>query len=40
MMEGLAAAGTEPKTVMIGAIYLKANRTASSQRVKNGISAA
>jgi len=25
---------------MIGAIYLKANRTASSQRVKNGISAA
>ena len=30
----------EPKTVMIDAIYLKANRTAWSLRVKKGISAA
>ena len=34
MMEGLAAAGAEPKTVMIAATYLKAHRTASSLRVK------
>jgi transposase len=30
MMEGLAAVGAEPKTVMIDATYLKAHRTASS----------
>ena len=40
MMEGLAAAGAEPKTVMIDATYLKAHRTASSLRVKKGVSAA
>lgn len=40
MMEGLAAVGAEPKTVMIDATYLKAHRTASSLRVKKGISAA
>ena len=39
MMEGLAAASAEPKTVMIDATYLKAHRTASSLRVKKGISA-
>ena len=38
MMEGLAAANAEPKTVMIDATYLKAHRTASSLRVKKGIS--
>jgi transposase len=37
MMEGLAAAGADPKTVMIDATYLKAHRTASSLRVKKGI---
>lgn len=37
MMEGLAAEGAEPKTVMIDATYLKAHRTASSLRVKKGI---
>ena len=36
IMEGLAAVGAEPKTVMIGATYLKAHRTASSLRVKKG----
>ena len=36
MMEGLAAVGAEPKTVMIDATYLKAHRTASSLRVKKG----
>jgi transposase len=36
MMEGLAAAGAEPQTVMIDATYLKAHRTASSLRVKKG----
>ena len=36
MMEGLAAADAEPKTVMIDATYLKAHRTASSLRVKKG----
>lgn len=40
MMEGLAAAGADPKTVMIDATYLKAHRTASSLRVKKGISGA
>ena len=40
MMEGLAAADAEPKTVMIDATYLKAHRTASSLRVKRGISTA
>jgi len=38
MMKGLAAEGTAPKTVMIDATYLKAHRTASSLRVKKGIS--
>ena len=37
MMGGLAAAGAEPKTVMIDATYLKAHRTASSLRVKRGV---
>ena len=37
MMEVLAAASAEPKTVMIDATYLKAHRTASSLRVKKGI---
>ncbi len=36
MMEGLAAASPDPKTVMIDATYLKAHRTASSLRVKKG----
>ncbi len=40
MMKGLAAGDAEPKTVMIDATYLKAHRTASSLRVKKGISAA
>ena len=40
MMEGLAAADADPKTVMIDATYLKAHRTASSMRVKKGISGA
>lgn len=40
MMEGLAAEGSDPKTVMIDATYLKAPRTASSLRVKKGISGA
>ncbi len=40
MMGGLAAAGAEPKTLMIDATYLKAHRTASSLRVKKGVSAA
>ena len=39
MMEGLTAS-VERKTVMIDATYLKAHRTASSLRVKKGISAA
>ena len=38
MMEGLAAERAEPGTVMIDATYLKAHRTASSLRVKKGIS--
>jgi transposase len=39
IMEGLAAesaGGTERKTIMIDATYLKAHRTASSLRVKRG----
>jgi transposase len=36
MMEGLAAASAELKTIMIDATYLKAHRTASSLRVKKG----
>lgn len=40
ILEGLAAEGAEPKTVMIDATYLKAHRTASSLRVKKGILAA
>lgn len=36
MMEGLAAASGNPKTVMIDASYLKAHRTALSLRVKRG----
>ena len=37
MMEGLAVASAEPKTVMIDATYLKAHRTASSLRLKKGV---
>ena len=36
MMEGLASKGTEQKTIMIDATYLKAHRTASSLGVKKG----
>jgi transposase len=36
IMEGLASAAAEPKTVMIDATYLKAHRTASSLLVKKG----
>jgi len=36
MMEGLAAAGAERKTIMIDATYLKAHSTASSLAVKKG----
>ena len=36
MMEGLASEGTEHKTVVINATDLKARRTASSLRAKNG----
>jgi len=36
MMEGLAAADANPKTVMMDATYLKAHRTASSLREKTG----
>ncbi len=35
-MEGLAAEAAEQKTIMIGATYLKAHRTASSLRAKKG----
>jgi len=38
MIEGLAAADAQPKTIMIDATYLKAHRTASSLRVKKAIS--
>jgi transposase len=37
MMDGLSARGTERKTIMIDATYLKAHRTASSLRVKKGV---
>jgi transposase len=37
MMEGLAAASADRKTVMIDETYLKAHRTASSLRVKKGV---
>jgi len=40
IMEGLAAAGADPRTVMIDAAYLKAHRTASSLAVKKGVLAA
>jgi hypothetical protein len=40
MMEGLASADADPKTVMIDVTNLKAHRTASSLRVKKGISGA
>jgi len=40
MMEGLAAADADPRTVMIDATYLKAHRTASSLAVKKGVLAA
>jgi transposase len=36
MMEGMAAAGADPKTVTIDATYLKAHRTASSLQVTYG----
>jgi transposase len=36
MMEGLASEAAVPKTVMIDANYLKAHRTASSLRSKEG----
>ena len=39
MMEGLAAADPEPKTIMIDATYLKAHRTATSLRSKKGVAA-
>jgi transposase len=39
MMDGLSAKGTERKTIMIDATYLKAHRTASSLRVKKGVRA-
>ena len=35
MIEGLASEGTEQKTVMIDATYLKAYRTASSLRASS-----
>jgi hypothetical protein len=38
MMAGLAAVGAEPKTVMIDATHLKAQRTASRLRVQRRIS--
>lgn len=36
IMEDLAAEGTDRKTIMIDATYLKAHRTASSLRLKRG----
>ena len=36
IMSGLAAKGSETKTIMIDATYLKAHRTASSLWVKKG----
>jgi hypothetical protein len=38
MMEGLSGAQTERRTVMIDATFHKAHRTASSLRVKKGVS--
>ena len=38
MLEGLSSTGAERRTVMIDATYLKAHRTASSLRVKKGVS--
>lgn len=38
MLECLATAGAEPKTLMTKATYLKPHRTASSLRVEKGIS--
>ena len=35
-MVGLAAEGTDPKTIMIDATSLKAHRTACSLRAKKG----
>ena len=40
MMEALAAADADLKTVMIDATYLEAHRTASSLRVEKRISGA
>lgn len=37
MMEDLAPADAQRRTIMIDATYLKAHRTASSLRVKKGI---
>ena len=37
MMDGLSAKGTERKTIMIDATYLKAHRTASSLGIKKGV---
>lgn len=34
MMEGLAAADAEPKTIMIDTTYLEAHRTASSLQIE------
>lgn len=39
-MEGVAAAGAEPKTLTIDATYLKAHRREPSLLLKQGISAA
>ena len=36
IMEGLASKGSEQKTIMINASYLKAHRAASSLRTKRG----
>ena len=36
IMTGLAAEGTDQKTIMIDASYLKAHRTTSSLRLKKG----
>ena len=36
IMDGLAAEGTDRRTIMIDATYLKAHRTASSLRLKKG----
>ena len=38
MMQGLSGGKAERRTVMIDATYLKARRTASSLRVKKGVS--